>query len=90
MQLLNLDPEKLLIIMAVALIVLGPNELPRVARELGRWMRVVQELRSRVQAEVATFADSVVSASGAEPPSDERPSASDPTTDAQIGPASES
>lgn len=65
---LNLDPEKLVIIMAVALIVLGPQELPRVARELGRWTRLVQDVRARVQAEVTSLADSVVNPTAEDDP----------------------
>ena len=57
---LNIGPEKLIVVLAVALIVLGPQEAPRIAQELGRWLRVLRELQSRVQSEVTRFTDTIV------------------------------
>ena len=56
---LNLGPEKLLVVFAVALLVLGPEELPRVARELGRFMSIIREIRGRFEGEVADLTASL-------------------------------
>ena len=55
----NLGPEELVVVFAVALLVLGPEELPRVARELGRVMAMIRELRSRVEGELTSFTTAV-------------------------------
>ena len=49
---LNLDPGKLLVIAAVALILLGPDRLPQVARQIGGFWRTVNEFRHRMESEV--------------------------------------
>jgi Sec-independent protein translocase protein TatA len=55
---LDLSPEKLLIILVVAVIVLGPDKLPRVARQLGSLWSDLQRLRQRLESEVrGTFPD---------------------------------
>lgn len=48
----NLDPGKLLIIAVVAVILLGPDKLPQVARQLGAAWRSMNEFRHRMEAEV--------------------------------------
>jgi len=48
----NLDPAKLLVIMVIALIVVGPERLPRVARQLGGLLREFNRARDRVIAEL--------------------------------------
>ncbi|HUY05944.1 MAG TPA: twin-arginine translocase TatA/TatE family subunit [Acidimicrobiales bacterium] len=53
---MNLDPAKLLVILVIGLLVLGPERLPRVARQLGHlWHefttardRLVDEIREQV------------------------------------------
>lgn len=47
-----LAPEKLLIIFVVAIIVLGPEKLPRAARQLGAAWRLLQSWHSRLETEV--------------------------------------
>jgi sec-independent protein translocase protein TatB len=47
-----LDPAKLLVILAVALIVLGPDRLPRAARQLGRAWHQLTQVRDQVIQEV--------------------------------------
>ncbi|MDA8148132.1 MAG: twin-arginine translocase TatA/TatE family subunit [Actinomycetota bacterium] len=55
---LDLSPEKLLIILVVAVIVLGPDKLPRVARQVGSLWSDLQRLRQRLESEVrGTFPD---------------------------------
>jgi len=49
---LNLDPTKLLVIAVVAVILLGPDKLPQVARQAGAAWRSFNEFRHRMEAEV--------------------------------------
>jgi sec-independent protein translocase protein TatB len=51
---LNLDPAKLLIIAVVAIILLGPDRLPQVARQIGGAWRSFNEYRHRMEAQVRT------------------------------------
>jgi sec-independent protein translocase protein TatB len=48
----NLDPAKLLIIAVVAVILLGPDKLPQVARQVGGAWRSFNEFRHRMETEV--------------------------------------
>lgn len=48
----GLDPAKILLILVVALVVLGPERLPRAARQLGAAWRELTHLRERVAEEV--------------------------------------
>ena len=41
----NLGPGELLLILAIALVVLGPKKLPEVGRSLGKGMREFKESR---------------------------------------------
>jgi sec-independent protein translocase protein TatB len=49
---LNLDPGKLLVIAVVAIILLGPDRLPHVARQVGGAWRSFNEFRHRMETEV--------------------------------------
>jgi sec-independent protein translocase protein TatB len=49
---LNLDPAKLLIIAVVAVILLGPDRLPQVARQAGAAWRTFNDFRHRMENEV--------------------------------------
>jgi Sec-independent protein translocase protein TatA len=48
----GLDPVKLLIILMLAVIVLGPERLPKAARQLGSAWRELSRMRERLEAEV--------------------------------------
>jgi TatA/E family protein of Tat protein translocase len=48
----NLDPGKLLIIGVVAILLLGPDRLPQVARQVGTTWKSFNEFRHRMEAEV--------------------------------------
>ena len=50
---LNLDPEKLLVIGILALVVLGPNRLPGAARSLGRVIGQLRRMSGSLQSEVS-------------------------------------
>jgi sec-independent protein translocase protein TatB len=48
----NLDPAKMLIILVLALVVIGPERLPKVARQAGAAWREVTRIREQVTEEV--------------------------------------
>ncbi len=48
----DLSPFKILVIVAVALVLLGPDKLPEVARKLGSSWRALRQLQQRVEREV--------------------------------------
>lgn len=49
---LNLDPGKLLVIAVVAILILGPDRLPEVARQIGGTWRSFNDFRQRMETEV--------------------------------------
>jgi sec-independent protein translocase protein TatB len=49
---LNLDPAKLLVIAVVAVILLGPDRLPHLARQVGEYWRTFNEYRHRMESQV--------------------------------------
>ncbi len=49
---MNLDPEKLIVLFVIALLVLGPNRLPQAARTLGKGLAEVRKYTSSFQTEV--------------------------------------
>lgn len=51
---LSFSPEKLLLVGIIALMVLGPDRLPRAARTLGRLLAEVRRFNASVQSEVST------------------------------------
>jgi TatA/E family protein of Tat protein translocase len=48
----NLDPAKLLVIAVVAVLLLGPDKLPHVARQAGGAWKSFNDFRQRMEAEV--------------------------------------
>jgi Sec-independent protein translocase protein TatA len=51
-DMLNIDPAKLLIIAVVAVILLGPDRLPQVARQIGGVWRSFNDYRHRMESQV--------------------------------------
>jgi sec-independent protein translocase protein TatB len=49
---LNLDPGKVLVVLLVALVVLGPDKLPRAARQAGAAWNQLRRWRARLENEV--------------------------------------
>lgn len=49
---LNLDPAKLLVIFVLALVVLGPDRLPKVARQMAALWKELTRVRDQVSEEV--------------------------------------
>ena len=85
---LNIGPEKLLLLFVVALVVLGPEELPKAARQLGRVMAILREVRDRAESEVRSYANTIMtppadgqSAVASGPPESPAPSADPDHTD---------
>jgi hypothetical protein len=48
---LLLSPEKLLVVLAVAMVVIGPDKLPKLAGQIGALWRDLQKWRDRVERE---------------------------------------
>ena len=51
------SPVHILIVLIVALVVLGPTELPKVARAWGRALREIRALRARLDEEFQALID---------------------------------
>ncbi len=51
------SPVHIFVVLVVALIVLGPKELPKVARGLGRALRELRALRARLDEEFQLLLD---------------------------------
>jgi sec-independent protein translocase protein TatB len=49
---LSLSPAKILVILVVALLVLGPDKLPGMARQIGAFWHDLRNLRGRLETEV--------------------------------------
>ncbi|MDA8277960.1 MAG: twin-arginine translocase TatA/TatE family subunit [Actinomycetota bacterium] len=48
----NLDPTKILIIVTVALVVLGPDKLPSAIRTVGKYWNEINRVRNRIRDEM--------------------------------------
>jgi sec-independent protein translocase protein TatB len=48
----NLDPDKLIVLFVIALVVLGPKRMPEMARTAGRWMGEIRKYTSGIQGEL--------------------------------------
>ncbi len=49
---MNIDPEKLVVLVLIALLVLGPKRLPEMARQAGKWMAEAKKYTSAIQTEM--------------------------------------
>ncbi|MGH9106221.1 MAG: twin-arginine translocase TatA/TatE family subunit [Acidimicrobiales bacterium] len=49
---MNIDPEKLLVLFVIAVLVLGPSRLPQAARSLGRGLAELRRYTSSFQSEM--------------------------------------
>jgi sec-independent protein translocase protein TatB len=47
----NLDPEKLIVLFVIAMLIMGPKRLPEAARTMGRWMGELRKYTSGFQSE---------------------------------------
>jgi Tat protein translocase TatB subunit len=64
----NVGGPEILVIFLVALVVLGPQQLPKAMRTFGNVMAEVRKVSSSFQAEMRSAMDSVVDTSGNEKP----------------------
>lgn len=49
---MNIGPAEIIIVLVIALVVFGPNRLPRLARDLGRGVREFQRAASSARADL--------------------------------------
>lgn len=56
---MNFSISEILLVLIIALVVVKPEQLPDVARKLGRLMRSVRGIYSKVQEEMNGFIDPV-------------------------------
>jgi len=49
---LSLNPEKLFIVLIVALVLLGPDKLPRLARQMGQGWNKLRAFQQKIESEV--------------------------------------
>ncbi len=49
---LSLNPEKLFIVLIVALILLGPDKLPKLSRQVGEFWTKIRDFQQRMESEV--------------------------------------
>jgi sec-independent protein translocase protein TatB len=54
---LNIGPQELLIVLALALIVVGPTKLPELSRQLGRGLREFRKVQDEVKGMVKVELD---------------------------------
>ena len=52
MSMLSLSPLKILIIVAVAVVLLGPDKVPQLARQLGAAWRAFREFHDKIESDV--------------------------------------
>ena len=53
----NVGPEKLLVVLLVALIVLGPDKLPNAARQIGKYLSEFRRISQGFQQEIRSAID---------------------------------
>jgi len=63
---LNVGPLELLVVLAVALIVVGPERLPELARSVGRVLRQLREVQDEVRDMVSSGVDDDIRDAAAE------------------------
>jgi Tat protein translocase TatB subunit len=94
----NIGPEEIILILVVALVFLGPNRLPEVARQIGKGLREFRSLSARAQKElmdnVNLNADGITAPldydlpSEFDPPSELEPLEFEPSSGFELPPAS--
>ncbi len=57
MEIFGIGLPEIMLIMAVALIVFGPERLPEIAREAGKWVRQFRQMTSDATSEIRTLTD---------------------------------
>jgi sec-independent protein translocase protein TatA len=70
---LNVGTPEMLVILVVALLVLGPNKLPEVARQVGKAVGEIRRLGAGFQAEMRDAMQEPVKMDPVEPPDADEP-----------------
>jgi sec-independent protein translocase protein TatB len=78
---LNVGTPEMLVILVVALLVLGPNKLPEVARQVGRAVGEIRRLGAGFQAEMRDALQEPVKMEPVEPETSEPATPESPTSD---------
>lgn len=68
--LLGIGSSELLIVLAVAMILLGPKELPKIARSIGKFMAHLRSVSDDFQSQVMHIGDEVASTVAEEKPAE--------------------
>ncbi len=63
----NIGPEELIVILAVALVVLGPKRLPEVARQMARGLRELGRVNDQIKGELQGFLEEPPAGPAGEP-----------------------
>lgn len=56
----NIGSGELLVILLITLLVIGPKQLPQVARQIGRGVRVLSKLSNSFRREIQDMADEAI------------------------------
>ena len=76
----NIGFEELILILLVAFVIVGPKDLPRVARALGRWVRYLRQMFQEFQAELG-LEETIQDLKGTEADLKKTLRSADPTSD---------
>ena len=64
----NVGPEKLMVVLLIALVVLGPDKLPNAARQIGKYLNEFRRISQGFQQELRTAMDVTDTSASASPP----------------------
>lgn len=82
-----IGPEKIIVVLVIALIVLGPERLPQVARQAGRAYREFRRVTSGFEAEVRGALQEPMRAFSEPHPSERAPGSDEPSAPTTLAPA---
>jgi len=69
----GIDFSEILVIFAIALVVLGPEKLPRLARTIGRWVGRARAMARQFREQLEQEADALQRSADLHPPSSTPP-----------------
>ena len=86
----GIGTSEILIILVIALLVLGPNEIPKIAKTLGRGMRELERAKNELKDSIQFEMDEEESQEAKPPENDAAEAGGDETEDVIENPASNS